>query len=59
MWMYKEYMLKCEIKNEYTNPEWNRREYYFDTEDEMREFIESYGDGIRVEAMFKLEKIKW
>ena len=26
---------------------------------EMREYIESQGKGIRVEAMFKLTKIEW
>lgn len=32
---------------------------FFDTEKEMREYIKSQGQGIRVEAMFKLEKIEW
>lgn len=34
-------------------------ELYFDTEEDMREYIKSQGDGIRVEAMFKLTKIEW
>ena len=34
-------------------------ELFFDTEEEMREYIESQSKGIRVEAMFKLTKIKW
>ena len=56
--MYKEYMLKCEGWNPLDST-WNKTELFFDTEEEMRTYIESQGQGIRVEAMFKLEKIEW
>ena len=56
--MYKEYMLKCEGSNPLDGT-WNKTELFFDTEEEMRIYIESQGQGIRVEAMFKLTKIEW
>ena len=56
--MYKEYMLKCECWNPLEDI-WKNTELFFDTEEEMRKYIESKGKGIRVEAMFKLTKIKW
>lgn len=56
--MYKEYMLKCEGQNPLDGT-WNKTELFFDTGKEMRAYIESQGQGIRVEAMFKLEKIEW
>lgn len=56
--MYKEYMLKCDCWNP-LDGEWKQCELYFDTEKEMREFIESQGQGIKVEIMFKLTKIEW
>ena len=55
--MYKEYMLKCECWNPLENT-WESSELFFDAEEEMREYIESQGKGIRVEAMFKLTKIE-
>ena len=56
--MYKEYMLKCESWNP-LDCTWNKTELFFDTEEEMREYIKSQGQGIRAEAMFKLKKIEW
>ena len=57
--MYKEYMLKCECWNPLEDTWGENVELFFDTEEEMREYIESQSKGIRVEAMFKLTKIKW
>lgn len=56
--MYKQYMLKFEGLNP-LDAIWEKGELYFDTEKEMREYIRSRGKGIRVEAIFKLEKIEW
>jgi hypothetical protein len=56
--MYKEYMLKCDSWNPLDGT-WIKCELYFDTEKEMREYITSKGEGIKVEVMFKLERIKW
>ena len=56
--MYKEYMLKCEGWNPLEG-KFEKTELFFDTEEQMREYIKSQGKGIRVEAMFKLEKIEW
>lgn len=57
-YMYKEYMLKCEFFNPLDGI-WENQNLFFDTENEMREYIESKGKNIRVEAMFKLMKIEW
>lgn len=56
--MYKEYMLKCESWNPLEGV-WEKIELYFDTEEDMREYIQFQGQGIRVEVMFKLIKIEW
>lgn len=56
--MYKEYMLKCEHWNPLEG-RWERIDLYFDTEEEMKEYVESQGKGIKVEVMFKLTKIEW
>ena len=56
--MYKEYMLKCEGWNP-LDCTWNKTELFFDTEEEVREYVKSQGNGIRVEVMFKLTKIEW
>ena len=56
--MYKEYMLKCMGWNP-LDAIWESRNLYFDTEEEMREYIKSQGKGIIVEAMFKLTKIEY
>ena len=56
--MYKEYMLKCEGWNPLDST-WNKTELFFDTEEEMREYIKSQEKGIRVETMFKLTRIEW
>ena len=57
--MYKEYMLKCECWNPLDDIWEENVKLFFDTEEEMREYIESQSKGIRVEAMFKLTKIEW
>ena len=56
--MYKEYMLKCKSWNP-LNGTWDKVELFFDTEEEVREYVKSQGNGIRVEVMFKLTKIEW
>lgn len=56
--MYKNYMLKCEGLNPLEG-RFEKVELFFDTEEEMKEYIKSQGKGIKVEAMFKLEKIEW
>ena len=56
--MYKEYMLKCDSWNPLESV-WEQSEFYFDTEEDMREYIKSQGEGIRVEGMFKLTKLEW
>ena len=50
-------MLKCENWNPLDGV-WKKDECFFDTEEEMKEYIKSIGKGIRVEAMFKLTKIE-
>ena len=57
--MYKEYMLKCDCWNPLDGIWEENVELFFDTEKEMREYIESQGKGIRIEAMFRLTKIEW
>ena len=51
--------LKCECWNPLDGIWEENVELFFDTEKEMREYIESQGKGIRIEAMFKLTKIEW
>lgn len=55
--MYKEYMLKCDGWNQLDGV-WENVTLFFDSEKEMREYIKSQGKGIKVEAMFKLERIE-
>lgn len=57
--MYKEYMLKCECWNPLDSIWEENVELFFDTEKEMREYIESQKGKVLVEAMFKLIKIEW
>lgn len=56
--MYKEYMLKCEVWNP-LETRWEKERLFFDTEEEMREYIEFQEKGIKVETMFTLTKIEW
>jgi hypothetical protein len=54
-------MLKCQIFNLYTF-EWENQNRFFDTKEEMLDFIKNGDevwkpDAIRVECAFKLEKI--
>lgn len=56
--MCKEYMLKCESLNP-LGCIWEKTVLYFDTEEDMREYVKTQGKGIKVEAMFKLTKIEW
>lgn len=55
--MYKEYMLKCDGWNPLDGV-WENVTLFFDSEKEMKEYIKSQGKGIKVEAMFKLERIE-
>ena len=55
---YKQYMLKCQCWNPITTT-WENDMLFFDTEKDMREYIISLCNGIRVEVMFKLTKIEW
>lgn len=57
--MYKEYMLKCECWNPLDSIWEENVELFFDTEKEMREYIESQKGKVLVESMFKLIKIEW
>lgn len=59
--MYKKYLLKCDIENPYTEG-WDRREFYFDTVEEIKHFVKFGSESIkpqciRVEASFELNKI--
>lgn len=56
--MYKEYMLKCECWDPLDGI-WQKCEFFFATENRMREYIKSKGLGIKVEAMFELKRIDW
>lgn len=56
MGMYKEYMLKCQCWNPIMAT-WQNEYLFFDTEQDMREYVVSQGNGIKVEAMFNLKKI--
>ena len=59
--MYKNFLVKCDVFNLYTF-DWEKRNYFFDTEEEVKNFIKN-GDGnfkpdaIKIEAIFKMEKI--
>lgn len=59
--MYKKYLLKCSVLNEYTN-QYRDENYYFDYIGEVVYFIKN-GNGyvkpehIRVEAVFKLDEV--
>lgn len=54
--MYKKYMLNCENWNPIDGT-WDKDTLFFDTEEEMKRYIEYNKNGIKVESMFKLEKI--
>ena len=61
--MYKKYLLRCQTINHYTGC-WENREYYFDTKDEMMNYIKNgdeYGytkpEDIKVEAAFELKRV--
>lgn len=61
--MYKSYLLKRSefVDYETTSDDpsgWSDKEYYFDTEEEMVEFVKSHLDfAFKVEAAFKLEQL--
>ena len=55
--MYKEYMLRCDIWNQLDDV-WENDTLFFDTEKEMREYIKSQDKMIKIEAIFKLERIE-
>ena len=59
--MYKKYLLKCEefvgIDIQDTDS-WESKEYYFDTEKEMIDFVKNkWSFSIKIEAAFKMEKL--
>lgn len=59
--MYKKYLLKCSTMNHYKGW-WEDREFYFETIEEMQNFIKNGTDytkpeDIKVEAAFELNKI--
>ena len=59
--MHKKFLLKCSVNNHYKGW-WEDTEFYFDTKEEMIDFIKN-GTGytkpedIRVEAAFELNRI--
>lgn len=59
--MYKKYLLRCRelTGDDSYDPEcWESRKYYFDTEEEMVEFVKKQLDFLfKVEAAFKLDKL--
>ena len=61
--MYKKYMLKCSEFTSYITTSddpsgWNEKDYYFNSEEEMVEFVKSHLDfAFRVEAAFRLEQL--
>ena len=59
--MYKRFLLKCDIYNHYKGW-WENTEFYFDTKEEMIDFIKNGTDytkpqDIRVQSAFELNKI--
>lgn len=59
--MYKRFLLKCDIYNHYKGW-WENTEFYFDTKEEMIDFIKSGTDytkpqDIRIQAAFELNRI--
>lgn len=59
--MFKKYLLKCSIMN-YHEMCWEDEELYFDTKDEMMDFIKNgtvyvKPEDIRIASAFKLNKI--
>ena len=60
-YMYKKYLLLCsELTGDdsYDPKCWESRKYYFDTEEEMVEFVKKQLDFLfKVEAAFKLDKL--
>ena len=60
-YMYKKYLLLCsELTGDdsYDPKCWESRKYYFDTEEEMDEFVKKQLDFLfKVEAAFKLDKL--
>lgn len=60
--MYKRFLLKCDIYNHYKGWWEENTELYFDTKEEMIDFIKNGTDyirpqDIRVQAAFELNKI--
>lgn len=59
--MYKKFLVKCMIKNLYKGS-WHNEDFYFDTREEVIDFINNgtkfiKPENIRIEAIFKLKKI--
>lgn len=53
--MYKNYLLKC---YELITGIWHHREYYFDTKEEMVDFVKNESrSSFKVETAFKLDKL--
>lgn len=59
--IYKEYLLRCQelLGDDSYDPEhWESKEYYFDTEEEMIEFVKQKSKwNFRIEVAFKLNKL--
>lgn len=60
-YMYKKYLLRCsELTGDdsYDSECWESRKYYFDTKEEMVEFVKKQLDFLfKVETAFKLDKL--
>lgn len=59
--IYKEYLLRCQEllgDDSYDPGCWESKEYYFDTEEEMIEFVKQKSKwNFRIEVAFKLNKL--
>ena len=59
--IYKEYLLRCQelLGNDSYDPGcWESKEYYFDTEEEMIEFVkQKFKWNFKIEVAFKLNKL--
>ena len=54
--MHKKYLLKCDVENPCTEG-WDHREFYFDTIEEVKQFVKYGNENIRAAAVFELNEI--